>query len=210
MITTTLSTGSTTWSPRRLFAALAIAIAPLFAAGQAGAVVSQVGIDAFGPDTVQGGPPLSPGNLTIVGHNVVNDGTVWGPASNPGVSNIIFDLRLTLNFAAPVTRVGFYYGGNQSNSSPVNIKLGGTTNGSFIVTSQFGPPDGINNWIFYGFEDTGGIDAVVFDWELNNEFAVGIHSIIYETDVVETPAPAALGLFGLGLIGLGLVRRKRG
>lgn len=34
-------------------------------------------------------------------------------------------------------------------------------------------------------------------------------SIVLADNPIETPAPAALGLFGLGLLGLGLARRRR-
>ena len=109
---------------------------------------------------------------------------------------------MELAFSVPVIRVGFVFGGNRSNNVPVDLGFGGPTTGSFAVTSISGAPDGINNWIFYGYEDLAGIDRITFGPESNSNWTVGIYDIIYETAPAPVPEPGTFGLLGAGLLGL--------
>lgn len=178
----------------------------------------QVGMGAFSPSAVTvdfdsfatGSIPSLPG-ITITSSQFANlyGGSSWGTQDDPGRNTLGFQ-GLDIQFDSPVIRVGFVFGGNTSNSVPVTLGLGGGTTGSFTVTSIDAAPDGVTNWIFYGFEDPSGIDTITLGLEQNNSWYVGLYDLTYET-YAATPLPGTLFLFATGLGGFGLLgwRRKR-
>lgn len=180
------------------------------------AVPVQVGIGAFGPGATTfsfgpNGSPAIPGITFDSGFQTPGgSGSGWGSGPAPSYNSLAFE-TLTITFANPVQQVGFFFGGNTVNNVPIDIGLGVATTGSFVLqtfgTDFVQPADGVTNWIFYGFQDLGGIDRLTFHTETNNGWTVGIGELI-TADVDSVPEPAGLALVGLGLVGAGRSRRR--
>ena len=175
----------------------------------------QVGLGAFGPGATTysfgstGAPSIA--GITFSGSLAQQQApSSWGAESAPPFNTFSF-YSSTIRFATPVQQVGFYFGGNTPNTVPLDLGLGAVTTGSFILqttgTNLNMPPDGINNWIFFGFYDPAGIDSLTFNAELNNGWYLGIGELT--VGGVSVPEPGTLTLLGLGLAGLGLSRRRK-
>ncbi len=63
---------------------------------------------------------------------------------------------------------------------PFATVLGPSTTGNFTLTSVANGTPGVDNWTFYGFEDTDGITSIEFSAETNNNWYYGIYDFIYE------------------------------
>ena len=90
----------------------------------------------------------------------------WGPPSNPtsapGRNAAFVRGGLRLSFDDPLLRVGFVWGANIPTSNDFDVIRYNQVVDTFTLVSIPGPPDGINNWIFYGFKDPLGIDEIFF------------------------------------------------
>jgi hypothetical protein len=90
----------------------------------------------------------------------------WGPPNNPtsapGRNAAFVQGGLRLTFADPLLRVGFVWGANIPTSNDFDVIRNNQVVDTFTLVSNPGPPDGVNNWIFYGFEDPLGIDEIFF------------------------------------------------
>lgn len=154
---------------------------------------STIPLDRFGPDATTIDIdvfPCASGFPSIPGVSVSSSGfhgmtapppapagcQTWGEADDPGRKTLFFD-DLTIDPDDAITRVGFVFGSNVVASVQVNLIRGGLVTASFTVTSDGQPPDGVDNWAFYGFQDVAGIDAVEL---LPTGTSVGIYDLIFE------------------------------
>ena len=109
--------------------------------------------------------------------------SAWG-SGDPGRQTLTTS-NMEIVFQEPLQKVGFFFGGNRTQSVPFETRRGGVATGSFTLSSISGPPDGVNNWIFFGFEDVLGIDSIFFDFN-----TIGSCCVIYGIfDLHLTPGP---------------------
>jgi hypothetical protein len=173
----------------------------------------QIGLSDFGAGATtfsfgsSGTPTLA--GLSFVGGQQLAPGD-WGVGSAPAYNTYVFE-SAEITFAAPVQRVGFYFGGNTVNTVPLIIGLNGSTTGSFTLqttgTNFNMPADGISNWIFFGFEDLAGITSLEFLRETTEGWTVGIGQLTFEQ--VAVPEPASFSLLAIGIAGLGARRWRQ-
>jgi hypothetical protein len=158
-------------------------------------------------------PPVIPGLVFICDFCIGEPPSTWD-ASAPPFNSLSFGGEMTIKFDTPVKRVGFFFGGNTVNTVPFSLGFAGATTGSYTLRT-FGtpfamPPDGVNNWIFFGFEDPEGIDSLMFDRESSHGWIVGIGELRLERDieVAAVPEPSALVLLATG-VGLATFVHRR-
>jgi len=189
---------------------------------------SEVGLDAFSPETVTidfddyaVGQPTIPGltvNAIAAGSWSVGEGSEWGTTSDPGRQYLGIGGPIELIFDERAERVGFYFGGNTANNVPIEIRRDGSSSGSFTLTSVSGPADGVTNWYFVGFEDPDGIDSIVFGEELNSDWFYGIYDLMLDNGEISnevvfkdipTLNPWGMIVMTLLLFGVGMAAFRR-
>ena len=119
--------------------------------------------------------------------------SAWG-SGDPGRQTLT-TTNMEIVFQEPLQKVGFFFGGNQTQSVPFETRRGGVATGSFTLSSISGPPDGVNNWIFFGFEDVLGIDSVFFDFNTIGTCCVvyGIYDLTTQKLLTLGPPEASAG-----------------
>jgi hypothetical protein len=107
-----------------------------------------------------------------------------------------------ITFTSAVTRVGFNFGSNVDVNVPFLTFFEGLMTGSFNLVAPS------NTMPFFGFEDVGGIDQVVFLQELNSGLVSQIDNLRFESEGVQVPVPPTIALLCLGLMALRLRRNS--
>ncbi len=152
-----------------------------------------------GVSITNGNLPEPTNRLKIIGSSPGVPGcSYWGEPDNPGVNSVFVETFLTFEFDAPIERIGFVWGSNVSQSREFLLTdIEGVTS-VLALTSLPGPPDGVNNWIFHGFESN--VPIVRATFLVPDEGGAGIYDLLLEV-ATPVPAPSVALLLSLGLLG---------